>query len=132
MGAFSLSSSHMFTSFDMHVLPACMWNFLLQNLLIVLIPLIMFLIFWTDWSILMFPSIALMQVKPEVISWSPRIIVLHNFLSMEVRIYHRIIISFWWHSILHSPWERSIFFLIPLKLQIYLVINYIWYCMLWN
>ncbi|XP_048620412.1 prolyl 4-hydroxylase 1-like [Brassica napus] len=27
--------------------------------------------------------LALVQVKPEVVSWSPRIIVLHNFLSSE-------------------------------------------------
>ncbi|KAF3486162.1 hypothetical protein F2Q69_00052501 [Brassica cretica] len=29
--------------------------------------------------------LALVQVKPEVVSWSPRIIVLHNFLSSEVK-----------------------------------------------
>lgn len=28
--------------------------------------------------------IYVMQVKPEIVSWSPRIIVFHNFLSMEV------------------------------------------------
>lgn len=26
----------------------------------------------------------LVQVKPEILSWSPRIILLHNFLSSEV------------------------------------------------
>lgn len=29
-------------------------------------------------------SQSLMQIKPEVLSWSPRIILLHNFLSLEV------------------------------------------------